>query len=81
VIGWRPYLLTTLALVLLALMVLDVVGGSQPAPKPDPCAPVAALSKAGFHREASKEYERVLEATPDASCTKAGPFVPTVTTP
>jgi hypothetical protein len=78
VIGWRPYLLTLLAAVLLAVMALDVTAAARkPAPKPPPkpvnlCAPANALQHAGFHREAERRYQLVLATHPEKKC----PLVP-----
>jgi outer membrane cobalamin receptor len=81
VIGWRPYLFTALALILLALMVLDVTAASRAKSDSQQCAVVTALAKAGFRREASRQYETLLEAHPGLQCAQDGQIDPTVTTP
>jgi hypothetical protein len=76
VIGWRPYLFTLLAAALLAIMVLDVTAARRV--RINPCAPVNSLARAGFHREALRQYELVLEAHPATTCPRAGPGDPTL---
>jgi hypothetical protein len=75
-IGWRPYLFTLLAAALLAIMVLDVTATRRT--RINRCAAVNSLARAGFHREALRQYALVLEAHPRTTCPRAGPGDPTL---
>jgi hypothetical protein len=68
-IGWRPYLLTLLALALIAVVVLDVVAASR---GPSSCAKADGLRNAGLYTEADKEYAAVLRDDAKSGCAAKG---------
>lgn len=70
-IGWRPYLLTGLALLLITVAVLDVAAKGRKA-SPDSCASAAVLAQARFFTQARAAYARVLKGDPNSKCATGG---------
>jgi hypothetical protein len=70
-IGWRPYLLTGLALLLVVVAVLDVAGAGRK-PSRDPCASAAMLAQARFFSQARDAYAAVLKSDPTSKCATGG---------
>jgi hypothetical protein len=68
-IGWRPVLLTALALIVIAGAVLDVVAAGR---KPDVCAPAQKLVRGRDFTAARSAYDTVLKQDPDSSCAVQG---------
>jgi hypothetical protein len=68
-IGWRPYLLTALAVLLLALVVVDVDTTLR---NSSACASANALMADGFLSGARQQYTSLLTAHPTTSCAVTG---------
>jgi hypothetical protein len=71
-IGWRPYLVSLLALLLVAVVVLNVDDAGR---KPDPCKAAYKLYGAKndlLLAQARVAYLAVLTKNPDSSCAKDG---------
>jgi hypothetical protein len=68
-IGWRPYLLTALAVVLVAVAILDVHASLR---RPSACATADSLRAGQLLDQARNEYASVLRAHPAAACATAG---------
>ena len=69
VIGWRPYLLTLLALVVLGAVALDVVGAGKQSPS---CTAGDGLERARQFVTARTSYATVLVKAPSSACAKRG---------
>jgi hypothetical protein len=68
-IGWRPYLLTGLALVLFAIVALDVRAAGRDAPV---CAKADALRKAGYLTAAERAYAAISRDDGPTQCADDG---------
>jgi hypothetical protein len=68
-IGWRPYLLTGLALVLLAVVALDVVAAGRPA---EACRTADGMRSSGQLVKADQAYAAVLQDDASSRCAKSG---------
>jgi hypothetical protein len=68
-IGWRPYLVTLAALLVLVAVGLDWHANGA---KADPCKSADALSGTPLHAKARRAYLSVLSANPASECAKKG---------
>jgi hypothetical protein len=68
-IGWRPYLFTGLAILLLAVAALDVANTRRPTP---PCATADGLRTAGMLARADRAYASVLRDDAKSPCATRG---------
>jgi hypothetical protein len=68
-IGWRPYLVTVLAALLLAVGILDLKAVGD---KPSRCESAGKLLGAGLLASATEGYAAALKADPTSECAKAG---------
>jgi hypothetical protein len=66
-IGWRPYLVTALALLVLAGAVLDVSANGRVG-----CASADALQKSQLLAKAGDAYRAVLKKDANSGCAKTG---------
>lgn len=69
-IGWRPYLLTGFALLLIVVVVLAVAGAGRETH--DPCASPARLAQARLFSQARDAYAAVLKGDPTSKCASGG---------
>jgi hypothetical protein len=69
-LGWRPFLLSGVALLLIAVAALDAstAGRSSPAS----CGPANKLRDGGLISEARKAYVAILKSEPKSACALAG---------
>lgn len=68
-IGWRPYLMTFLALAIAAAAILDVAATAH---KSNSCSSADGQLKARDYVDARSEYAAVLEHAPKSACALSG---------
>jgi hypothetical protein len=74
VIGWRPYLLTGVAIVLLAAVAFDVIGSGR---NSSSCSTSDALARARQFAKARAGYAAIRVHDPGSQCAKRGMWTAT----